>query len=169
MLRQQRKQAGEHEPLDAVEAPPIAVAGAGRAQDERHAIAGENAAGWPGQNVAGAKDEGSVDGRAHPDGDKDLRDGELEAEHRLPEHLEGQDHGREAQTGVAPAGQDNGNAPSADHDRAPSCWWGRRHASDGGQRCPPGPLDDAGTTVINEAVRGSAARQRTRCGVARTR
>src|SRR5436305_92984 len=121
------------------------------------------------RNVAGAKDEGGVDGRAHPDGHEDLRDGELEAEHRLPEHLEGQDHGRQAQARVAPAGQDNGNAPSADHDRAPSCWWGRRHASDGGQRCPPGPLDDAGTTVINGAVRGSAARQRKRCGVARTR
>ena len=113
VLHEQRPERREDEEVDPVQAPPVAVLGARRAQDERDAVAGQQRAGGPREDALALERHGRVDDRADADRHEDLRDRELELQHGLAQDLERDDHRRELQPRVAPVGQDHGDRPSS--------------------------------------------------------
>ena len=119
VLREDRdgRRAGEDPP--ALHAPPVAVLGAGHAQDERDAVAGQQRARRPHDHALAAERDRELEHRAREQRDEDLGDRELEAERRLAEDLQRDDHGREVQPRVAHRRQQDGVGRAADPERRP--------------------------------------------------
>ena len=104
----------------AVEAPPIAVLRARDAQDEGDAVAGQERAGRPHDHPVAPERDRELEHGAGPEGDEDLRDRQVEAERRLPQHLQRHDHGCEVQSRVAERRQQDGVRRAADQHGPPA-------------------------------------------------
>ena len=66
------------------------------------------------------KDDGHLEHRARQEGDEDLRDRELEAKCRLPEHLKRDDHRSQVQARISHRGQEHRVLRAADPDSRPA-------------------------------------------------
>src|SRR5205809_5204045 len=86
-------------------APPLAVQRPGHAEDERRAVAGEQAAGRPQDHLVLEKGDAELDQRADREADEDLGDREAEVEDCLAQGLQGEQDGGDVQAWVAEAGQ----------------------------------------------------------------
>ena len=111
VLREQRDRGGPGEDPRAVQAPPVAVLGPGHAQDEGHTVSGEQRARGPHDDVVAEEGDADLEHGARPERDEDLGDRQVEAERRLPEHLQRDDHRGEMKARVADRRQQNGVLP----------------------------------------------------------
>ena len=110
-------------------APPLAVESAWHAEDERRAVAGEQAARRPQDDPVLNEGDDELDQRADRQADQDLGDREPEIQHCLAQQLEGQQDRRDVEPRVAEAGQQDGIV-AAKEPHAPALALrqaGRRH------------------------------------------
>ncbi len=108
VLGQQRdaRHRGEDVPAEGV--PRVVGRRADDSHDQGHAAAGEHRAGGPHERARLPEGEGDLDHRAGQHRGHDLGHGQLEAQHRLTQQVDGQDHRRDVEPRVADAGQDQG-------------------------------------------------------------
>ena len=130
VLREQSRRGGGREDPGPVQAPPVAVLGAGDAQDEGDPVARQECARRPHERPLTPEHDHGLEHGARDHRDENLRDRELEAERRLAEHLERDDREREMEPRVGPPRQDDRIARTADQHRRPACAQGsaRAHA-----------------------------------------
>jgi hypothetical protein len=101
VLREQGDRRHSCEDPPPAQAPPVAVLRSGDAQDERDAVAGQQGARRPHDHALPAERDRDLEHRAGAERDEDLGDGEVEAERRLSQHLERDDHCSQMQPRVA--------------------------------------------------------------------
>ena len=114
VLGQQRDGGGAREDPPAVHAPPVAVLGPRHAEDEGDAVSREQRARRPEDHVLAPEGDSHLEHCAGEQRDEDLGDREPEVERDLPEHLQRDDHGREVQSRVADARQQDRVLRAAD-------------------------------------------------------
>jgi hypothetical protein len=94
------------------------VLGAGHAEDEGDAVAGEERTRRPHDHAPLLQLDRELDHGAGAERDEDLGDRELEVERDLPEHLQRDDHRGEVETRIGQARQEHRVGSAADHERA---------------------------------------------------
>ena len=119
VLREDRHRGRAGEDPPALHAPPVAVLGAGNAQDEGDAVARQERARRPHDHALAAERDRELDHRAGEERDEDLGDRELEVERRLAQDLQRDDDGREVQARVANRRQQDRVRRPADPERRP--------------------------------------------------
>ena len=105
VLRQQREPGNGREEVPASEAPVIS----GRrvhAQDERDPAPGQHGAGGPDEGSVLAEGQGHLDHGAGQDRGQDLRDADAEAQPKLAEQVDAEDHSGDMQAWIADRRQD---------------------------------------------------------------
>ena len=120
VLREKRDGRRSGEDPRAVQAPPVAVLRSGHAQDEGDAVAREERARGPHEDLMAKERDSDLEDGARPQGYEDLRDRQVEAERRLPEHLQRDDHGGEMKSWIADRRQQNRVLRSPDRQRRPT-------------------------------------------------
>ena len=149
---------------DAVQAPPLAMKGAGRPQDEGGAVAGQQSAGRPHDRLVLEDGDDEFDQGARRETDENLRHREPEAEHGLAEYLEGDQHRSHVHPRIADGGQDD-RVLAAENPNRPALSATRRNAHrSGGSRITAGhpsvtvgavrPLQNHPLVSISFAVAG---------------
>ena len=114
VLGEERHGRGAGEDPPAVQAPPVAVLGAGDTEHEGDAVAGQERARRPHQHPLAAERDRDLEQGARAERDQDLGDGEVEVERGLPQDLECHDHAREMQPRVVQLRQQHRVGRAAD-------------------------------------------------------
>ena len=142
VLREERHGCRPGEDPPAVHAPPVPVLRAGNAEDERDAVPRQKRARRPHDHPPLPERDPELEDRARQERDEDLGDRELEAERRLPEHLQRRDDGCEPESRVSHLRQQHGVRRAANRERSP-----RRRVSQ--DRCT-----HAGHRTVEEPIPG---------------
>ena len=117
VLGEQRDRRRAHEDPPAVQAPPVAVLGAGDAEDEGDSVPGQQRARRPHEHVLAKEGDADLEHSAGEQRDEDLGDRQAEVERHLAEHLERDDHGRQVQARIPPRRQEHRVLRASNPDR----------------------------------------------------
>jgi hypothetical protein len=106
------------------------VLGTRNAQDERHAVAGQERARRPHEDVVAEERDPDLEHGTRAERDEDLRDREVEAERSLSEDLQRDDDRRQVEARVAGRRQEDRVLRSPDRQRRPTGEGRRAHGSE---------------------------------------